>query len=123
MRLLILFALLLLPLSAFAHATPAWALEPSRYEGINDTWTASPMPNGGTAYSNGLDVVEVSPSGPSSSSYHGWTRDGRETSGTIYHAPRYDQPREPSLYERVQRDADRYAGPAPYCRTTCADRR
>ena len=35
----------------------------------------------------------------------------------------YDQPREPSLTERVQRGADRYAGPAPYCRTTCADRR
>lgn len=79
----------------------AWALTPM--DPIQDTWTASPMPNGGTQYSNGLDFVEVSPSGPSSSYVHGWTRDGRETSGTIYSTPRYDQPREPSLTERMQR--------------------
>ena len=121
MRVLIMLSLFLLPLSAFAHATPAMAGDQS-IDAIHQTWTASPMPNGGTAYSNGLDFVEVSPSGPSRSSYHGWTRDGRETSGTIYTAPRYDQPREPSLTERVQR-YDRYAGPAPYCRVSCVDRR
>lgn len=73
-------------------------------DATHQTWSASPMPNGGTYYSNGLDVVEVSPSGPSSAYAHGWSRDGRETTSTLYTTPRYDLPRE-ALSDWWQRTA------------------
>lgn len=105
MRLLLLFAALMLSVAAFAHATPAWAghaMDP-----IVDTWTAYPKPTGGAYYSNGLDSVETYPSGPSSFTYFGTSRDGRQTMGTIYQTPRYDQP---SAAEQRLRDWQ-YEGP------------
>lgn len=93
MRVLIMFSLFLLPLSA-------WAGHPM--EPVMETWTGSPMPQGGTYYSNGLDTVEVYRNSPSSSTYFGWDRDGREMTGTIYTQPRYDQPKE-SLHDWAER--------------------
>lgn len=105
-------------LSVICLSGSAWALTPM--DPIQDTWTASPMPNGGTSYSNGLDVLEVSPSGPSSASVHGWTNDGRETTSTLSLTPRYDQPRERSWTERMHRTLDI---PTPVCRVSCLERR
>ena len=118
MRFLIMLSLFLLPLSAFAQATPAWALEPSRYESINQTWTGSPMPNGGTSYSNGLDFVEVSPSGPYSSTYSAWSRDGKQTTGTIYMEPRYEY--RPQTGAELLERAQPYRSAPRSCDPSCA---
>jgi hypothetical protein len=90
---------ILMVLSLFIW-TPAWAghaLDP-----VVDTWSAIPTPQGGTVYSNGLDQVETYRSGPSSSTYYGWDRDGRQTMGTVYQTVPRAQPSE-SLSEWAQR--------------------
>ncbi|NWF73768.1 MAG: hypothetical protein HXY51_12110 [Nitrospirae bacterium] len=79
---------LLVPASAFAQPTPAWALEPSSVDAIHQTWSGRDLGDGKTSNSNGLDTVTVTPQGGSVSPSNSSSLDGQNAVGTIYGSPK-----------------------------------